>query len=150
MTDLIWIHDECLRADHPVFTEGKGEAVFIWDKDYMNSMSMGFKQKVFIYEALTDLPVTIYQGSTPALLLELAQGGGITTAASPNPYLRDIMTALRARLELTTVEDEVFAHLSGTPDLRRFFRYWNKAKSSAMQPHGGTPDLFGDSFGRSS
>ena len=145
MADLIWIHDEALRADHPVMTGATGEAVFIWDEAYMNRLHMGFKQKVFIYEALTALPVTIYQGDTVAVLRELAAGGGITTAASPNPELRALMTALRQHAPLTLIEDEVFAHLSGPADLRRFFRYWNKAKSSAMQPHGGTPDLFGRS-----
>ena len=141
MTDLIWLHDEALRSDHPVFNDG-GHAVYIWDNAYFDQMHIGFKQRGFIYEALINLPVDIYEGDTIALLTALAEGRGIRTAATLNPHLRAIMAQLRHEFTLEVVDDDVFAYLNGTPDLRRFFRYWNKIKTSAMQMHGGTPDLF--------
>ncbi len=141
MTELIWVHDEALRVDHPVFQAG-GKAVYIWDNRYFDQMHIGFKQRGFIYEALINLPVDIYEGDTVSTLMTLADGMPIRTASTPNPHLRAIMTQLRNTQNLTTVDEDIFAHLKGKPDLRRFFRYWNKAKSSAMQLHGGTPDLF--------
>ena len=141
MTDLIWIHDEALRADHPVFAGG-GQAVFIWDNAYFYSINAGFKQRGFIYEALIHLPVEIYEGDTVQTLSALAESRPIQTASTPNPYLRAIMADLRKTQTLNLVDEDVFAHLKGNPDLRRFFKYWNKAKASAMQINGGTPDLF--------
>ena len=141
MTDLIWIHDEALRADHPVFAGG-GQAVYIWDNGYFDRINAGFKQRGFIYEALTHLPVEIYEGDTAEVLGALSEGRAIRAASTPNPYLREIMSALRKTQTLTLVDEEVFAHLKGNADLRRFFKYWNKAKTSAMQINGGTPDLF--------
>lgn len=141
MTDLIWIHDEALRADHPVFEAG-GQAVFIWDNDYFDKINAGFKQRGFIYEALINLPVQIYLGSMAETLARLSEGHRIRAASTPNPYLRGIMAEIRKTNELMLVDEEVFAHLKGSSDLRRFFKYWNKAKASAMQMHGGTPDLF--------
>ena len=142
MTDLIWIHDEALRHDHPVMNGG-GQAVFIWDNDYFDAIHAGFKQRGFIYEALLELPVEIYQGNTAEMLMKLADGRPIRAASTPNPYLRDIMTNVRKNNVLNLVDEDVFAHLKGASDLRRFFKYWNKAKTSAMQINGGTPDLFG-------
>ena len=141
MTDLIWIHDEALRADHPVF-EGGGQAVYIWDNAYYDDIHAGFKQRGFIYEALMNLPVDIYEGPTIETLAALAEGRSIRTASTPNPYLKSRIADLRKTHDVRLVDEEVFAHLKGKPDLRRFFKYWNKAKSSAMQMNGGTPDLF--------
>ena len=141
MTDLIWIHDEALRADHPVFAGG-GQAVYIWDNGYFDRINAGFKRRGFIYEALTHLPVEVYEGYTAEVLESLSEGRAIRAASTPNPYLREIMRALRKTQTLTLVDEEVFAHLKGNADLRRFFKYWNKAKTSAMQINGGTHDLF--------
>lgn len=145
MTDLIWVHDEMLRADHPAFQSSSAKAVFIWDNALMDKMQMGFKQRVFIYEALCELPVEIFKGDTAKTLKTLAEGGSITTAETPNPYFLSVMATLSTSHQVNRIPDEVFAYLNGQADLRRFFRYWNKAKTSALQMHGGTPDLFGKS-----
>ena len=148
MANIIWIHDEALRCDHPVFAHKDSadeiKAVYIWDDAYMARMQMGIKQRIFIYEALCELPVEIYEGDSAEVLATLAEGGRIQTAATPNKLLQDIMTKLGQTCQVTQIHDDIFAHLKTMPALKRFFKYWNAAKSSAMQPHGGTPDLFGD------
>jgi len=145
MTDIIWIHDGALRADHPMFKDRADvKSVFIWDDAYFKSAAIGFKQQVFIYEALTHLPVEIIKGDTVSILKELAgNNGAIITAATTSVELNRMMAMLNQSHMVRVVADEVFAHLKSSPDLRRFFRYWNKAKSSAMDYNGGTPDLFG-------
>lgn len=145
MADLIWVHDEALRADHPLFqgAEADTRAVFIWDNAYFDAMEMGFKRRVFIYEALTELPVDIIAGNTVSVLAELAGDGAIRVADTPNAVLRSLIQAVQQTHRVEKIADEAFVHLSTSPDLKRFFRYWNKAKKSAMQLHGGTRDLFG-------
>ena len=152
MANLIWIHDEALRHDHPVFTHddrtgdkaGDTKAVYVWDDAYMANMHMGIKQRVFIYEALCELPLEIYEGNTASVLTELADGGVVQTAATPNKLLQQVMDDVGQSCRVVQIHDDVFAHLKTMPALKRFFKYWNAAKSSAMQPQGGTPDLFSD------
>ena len=149
MATILWVHDGALRADHPMFdaetvkSSRDYKAVFIWDNDYFNKAEMGLKQLVFIYEALLEMPVDIVQGSTVEVLRQWAgTDGTIVTAATSDITLTQMMAALNTSHRLQVVADEPFAHLDKTPDLRRFFRYWNKAKSSAMQHHGGMPILW--------
>lgn len=140
---LIWLHDEALRADHPVFAAApQARAVFIWDDALFQKMDYGFKKLVFIYEALTELPVDIIAGPTLDVLRDLAEGDDIFTPQSSNPHLVSIMAELSRDHSLHKVADDAFVRLNAKPDLKRFFRYWNKARKSAMQPHGGMADLF--------
>lgn len=145
IAEIIWVHEEALRADHPLFQGAAADAraVFVWDNAYFDAMDIGFKRRVFIYEALTELPVDIIAGDTVAVLTELAAGKGIRVAETPNAHLRSLIQALQQTHRVEKIADDAFVHLSTSPDLKRFFRYWNKAKKSAMQPHGGTRDLFG-------
>ena len=145
MAEIRWIHDEALREDHPVFRAGDGavRSVFIWDEAYFKSMHYGFARLVFVYEALCELPVDIIKGDTVPVLRGLAGSAGrIITADTPNGELLAQVGALREILPVELVREEEFVRLDKTPDLRRFFRYWNKARKSAMQHGGGMPDLF--------
>lgn len=144
---LIWLHDEALRADHPVFAAAPDapdtRCVFIWDDALFQEMHYGLKKLIFIYEALMTLPVDIIAGDTETVLRDLADGGPVFTAETSNPRYAAVMERLARDCECRRIPDEPFVQLSSTPDLKRFFRYWNKARKSAMQPHGGMADLFG-------
>jgi len=145
MADIRWIHDEALRADHPVFRKGGEDcrSVFIWDEAYFKAMHYGFTRLVFVYEALCEMPVDILRGDTVTVLKELAgENGRIITADTPNSELLQRIGALRQALPVELSREEDFVKLHAAPDLRRFFRYWNKARKSAMQYGGGMPDLF--------
>jgi len=145
MADIRWIHDETLRADHPVFLAGGEQvrSVFIWDEAYFKAMHYGFARLVFVYEALGELPVDILIGDTIAVLRDLAgENGRIITADTPNAELLKRIGALRQVMPVELCREEEFVRLHATPDLRRFFRYWNKARKSAMKYGGGMPDLF--------
>lgn len=130
---LIWLHEDALRADHPVFSQaGDGaQAVFIWDDAYMAEMGYGLKRRVFIYETLLELPVEIYAGPIVATLREMAPHH-ILTGKTPNPLLKEMMQALRGGLKVTTVSDDAFVQMDAQPELKRFFKYWNKAKKKAF------------------
>lgn len=135
MSRLIWLHEDCLRASHNLFAAVHGDedakAVFIWDDAYMASMHYGLKRRVFIYEALCDLPVEIYAGDTATLLSGFA-ADEIITGKTPNPLLKEIMTTLRDGKKVTAIADDAFVQMDSPPELRRFFKYWNKAKKRAF------------------
>ena len=140
MSRFIWLHEDCLRATHPVFAHApQARAVFIWDDAYMDAMHYGLKRRVFIYETLCDLPVEIYAGDTIdtwRALQNMAGASDIITGKTPNPALKAMMPTLREGLQLTTIADAPFVHLDAAKDdagqLRRFFKYWNKAKKNAF------------------
>ena len=138
MTKLIWLHEDCLRASHNVFSHAPdAQAVFIWDDAHMAAMHFGLKRRVFIYESLCQLPVEIYVGDTVSALMRLAdRGQEIVTGKSPNPALKNIMQALRETIKVSAIADDPFVQMDSPPDLRRFYKYWNKAKKHAFSYDG--------------
>lgn len=137
MSALIWLHEDALRADHPLFaaTGADAPAYFIWDDAYMAAMGYGLKRRVFIYETLCELSVEICAGDSQATLKALAARHGadeIISGKTPNPRLKDIMSELRAQLKVSTIADTAFVQMDAMPELKRFFKYWNKAKKKAF------------------
>jgi hypothetical protein len=138
MSALIWLHEDCLRAGHNLFAHAPdGRAVFIWDDAHMTAMHYGLKRRVFIYETLCQLPVEIYVGGIAASLAQLAgDGQDIITGKTPNPALKHIMQTLRQNRKVSAIADAPFVQMDSPPDLRRFFKYWNKAKKHAFSYDG--------------
>ena len=134
MSKLIWLHEDCLRATHNLFSEAaNARAVFIWDDDYLSAMHYGLKRRVFIYETLCALPVDIVSGPTVECLKNLSvETDEIITGKTPNPALKEIMNVLRQEKKVTAIADEPFVQMDSPPELRRFFKYWNKAKKRAF------------------
>lgn len=142
MSALIWLHEDALRATHPLFDAAADatKACFIWDDAYMSEMRYGLKRRVFIYETLMHLPVEIYTGDIVATLQHLASQTGaaqIVTGKTPNPLLKEKMAALRSALKVTRIADHAFVQLDAQTEWRRFFKYWNKAKKKAFTFDGG-------------
>ena len=143
MSALIWLHEDALRGDHPIFkAAGEGaEAVFIWDDDYFKSEGYSLKRLVFIYELLTDLNVTCLKGETAQALKAYAQDRDIWIPETPNPVFKAIITelkdshkVLKDSHKVTCVPDVPLVIVPDDVDLGRFFRFWNKAKKSALSP----------------
>jgi hypothetical protein len=143
VSGIIWLHEDALRADHPVFAEAGPEtsAWFVWDEAYLREMDYGFKRLLFIYETLLELPVTIVRGSFLDFLPSLAarHGHRIWVPETPNPRLIGALTQLSTDHEVNVIADAPFVRLPREPDLKRFFRYWNLARKPAMSI-GGTAD----------
>jgi hypothetical protein len=138
---MIWLHEDALRSDHPVFKAAGQDAAafFIWDAEYLQRMDYGFKRLVFIYETLCELPVHIYRGATVPTLLQLAEQQETTTLyvpATPNPELLSMMRRLESQLRVARIEDESFVACGEDIPLRRFSRYWNKVKKQALCVNG--------------
>lgn len=148
MADLVWLHEEALRLTHPVFAAAGPDAacVFVWDAARLAESHVGLKRQLFIYETLCEMAsaraMEIHQGQAELVLPHLAEvagAGRVLVPASPDPAIRAAIAGLRRavpRCEVVVVDDIPFASLTNQPDLRRFFRYWNKAKKSALRPQG--------------
>ena len=144
MADLIWLHDGALRRTHPIFAmAGKGApALFIWDRDRFAAGHVGVRRQLFIHETLAELDVEIYEGDAADLMPRLLAARGINrllVPASPDPVILKQIADIRQAMPAVTVdlvEDTPFVTLTMEPDLGRFFRYWNKARKSALRPHG--------------
>ena len=135
---LVWMHEDALRLDHPVFdgTEGAADAVFIWDDEHLEAMGYSFQRLVFIYETLCELGVAIYRGPTHDMLIRLADSRGKTTirvADSPNPALRALRELLAQHLAVHCIEEPAFVTPERDPDLRRFFRYWKRVRRPLLR-----------------
>lgn len=149
MADLIWLHEDALRRTHPVFLAADFERgsdalpIYVWDIDYFAENDIGLKRQHFIYETLVELGAEIHAGRIQDILPQLIAARGITRVlvpTTPNPNMLRRYGQLRQTLNdiaFEMVDDTSFARLSKPADLGRFFRYWNKARKSAMRPHGG-------------
>ena len=148
MTDLVWLHEGALRLTHPVFAAGGPDAatIFIWDRDRLAASYVGINRQLFIYETLAEMSETrsldIHEGRAEEVLPRLAAQAGagrVLVPSSPDPALRAEIGAIRRAapdLEIVEIEETPFVTLANTPDLGRFFRYWNKARKSALRPQG--------------
>ena len=148
MADLVWLHEGALRLTHPVFAAGGPDAatIFIWDRDRLAASHVGIKRQLFIYETLAEMSETrsldIHEGRAEEVLPRLAAqtgAGRVLVPSSPDPALRAEIGAIRRAapdLEIVEIEETPFVTLAKTTDLGRFFRYWNKAKKSALRPQG--------------
>ena len=148
MADLVWLHEGALRLTHPVFAAGGPDAatIFIWDRDRLAASHVGIKRQLFIYETLVEMSescsLDIHEGRTEEVLPRLAAQAGagrVLVPSSPDPALRAEIGAIRHAapdLEIVEIEETPFVTLANTPDLGRFFRYWNKARKSALRPQG--------------
>lgn len=136
MSALIWIHEDALRQDHPVYKQaGPGaEAFFIWDDAYFRSQGYSLKRLVFMFELLAEMDVTCLQGDSETLIRELAKGRPIYIPDSPNPEFIQIIEALKKDFDVTVVPDIPMVIVPDDVDLKRFFRYWKKARKSALTP----------------
>lgn len=134
---IIWLHDEALRAAHPVFSVAPehAKAIFIWDENYFKQLGYSLKRLVFIYETLCDLPVEIFQGDTLNLLKQFLPSV-VYIPESYSCFVQTIARELSAVTKVQMVDDEPFVVLSKKSDCKRFFQYWNKAEKLALLKDG--------------
>ena len=144
MADLIWLHEGALRRAHPVFAVAAPgtPAIFVWDRDRFAAGHVGARRQLFIAETLAELELEIHVGDAAVLLPRLVAAHGadrLLVPASPDPAVLKQLAAIRRAMPDVTVDivaETPFVTLAKEPDLGRFFRYWNKARKSALRPHG--------------
>ena len=137
---VIWVHEEALFLD-PNLLEKAGEGarkIFIWDETDFKTRTHSFKKLVFFYEALEERGVEIIKGETADILIEACSGGQSLYFIPPsNPELAALLEPVKNKIDLRPIERPTLGDTEFTPNMKRFFRYWNKAKRqimSAQQP----------------
>ena len=131
---IVWVHEDAITLNHPVFlTDGPAvQPIFIWDTEEHDRRAYSLKRRVFIYECAHDLDIPIYAGRPCEILPVLAAGETIYTAGTPNLYVLDVVADLRKSHDVTVVDAPQLAHIPANTDTGRFFRFWNRAKKSAL------------------
>lgn len=141
MSEFIWLHEDALTECHPAFSDTDCDSVFIWDQDYFTQMDYGFQRLVFIYEKLCQMKTHIYRGATVSTLIQLAADKNIQNIRvpfSPNPKRQAMIDELLAQgFNVKVIHEKPFVTLKKEPDLKRFFRFWNRARKKALSPNGG-------------
>ncbi len=135
MSELIWVHEDALRREHPVFNgAGDTPCAFIFDDATLAERQYSLKRLQFIAQTLNEMDVPIYRGDTIECLRELAEEFGATRIAvadSPDPEIQRRIHQLRDSIEVIVVKDIPF-----TPEVdgefHRFFKFWNKVKKPLM------------------
>lgn len=134
---LIWVHDKALNKHHPVLQTQSADdhAIFIWDDHYFRRRSYTLKRLVFIYETLCQMPVDIIKGDTLDVINTLAPAR-IQTFFSADSQIKALTQQLSQQYQLDIISAAPFVQLPETGPLKRFFKYWHKAKKTAFLTDG--------------
>jgi hypothetical protein len=140
MPPILWIHGDCLRPTNPaLLVHPDAPAIFVWDDALLMQYHISLKRIVFMYEALLELPVTIFRGDVVTQITQFAQhhqADTIVTTASPAPRFAAICGQLRQHYKVLVLAEPAFVAIPINTDIKRFSRYWAVAKSQLIpQPH---------------
>ena len=135
--ELFYIHDKALGGDCSIFsrTNSETKAVFIWDDYYFKQRGYSLKRLVFIYETLCSMPVDIIYGTTVDVINMLAPKKIITSFTADLP-IQKIFKDISKQFELEFVYQPSFSQIDDSFEFKRFFKYWNKARKSALRIDG--------------
>lgn len=137
---IIWVHGDALSAESPPFMRHPDAlAIFVFDDALLHDWGISLKRVAFMYECLLEMPVTIRRGDVALEVAAFAQEHGATrivTTASVSPRFRKLCKAIIQTMprgsRLEVLADEPFVDDDGYFDLKRFSRYWGRAKTRAM------------------
>ena len=135
--ELFYIHDKALGSNYSIFsrTNSETKAVFIWDDYYFKQRGYSLKRLVFIYETLCSMPVDIIYGTTVDVINMLAPKKIITSFTADLP-IQKIFKDISKQFELEFVYQPSFSQIDDSFEFKRFFKYWNKARKSALRIDG--------------
>lgn len=132
MPPIIWIHADCLRPSNPALSaHPDAPAIFVWDEAALRQSHISMKRIMFIYEALLELPVTIYRGDVITQITDFAKHhhtDTIITTASPAPRFSAICSQLQRVHTVQVLAEPAFVDVPANTDIKRFSRYWQVAK----------------------
>jgi hypothetical protein len=136
MTPIVWIHGDALRPSNPaLITYPDAPAVFVWDDELLTKYGLSFKRIVFMYEALLELPVTIYRGNVVEHVTAFARlhnADTIVTSGTPAPRFAAICQQLRRTHTVEILAEPAFVDVPASTDVKRFSRYWQVAKPKLL------------------
>ncbi len=136
---VIWVHDEMLSLSWLGYVRRAAErteivgAVFVFDDTWVADERLSLKRLVFMAECLEQMPgVEVRRGDVVQEVSAFAEAHGTTrivSLASTSPRLR----RQGEQLGVDWVCEPPFVELPARIDLKRFSRYWGKAKSRVFR-----------------
>jgi hypothetical protein len=139
MQRFILVHEDAIRADHPVFAEAGKDAYpfFVWDNHYWQQVHYSFKRLFFIYEAVSALRIKTYYASIEEVLASLFTSypdAVLYIPHSPNPLLKRWITlAQHYTSNIHVIEDNHLVNMPEDKVFTRFFTYWKKVRAQVMK-----------------
>lgn len=132
MRSVVWVHEDMLRANHPIFVKyPTAPAAWVWDDVDLRRSPMSMKRIIFRYQAIEEMPVSILRGDSVAELLKFAAENGadrIATAESANPRVRFLLDRLAESISVDRLPEREFRDYEGQLDIRNFARYWRSIR----------------------
>jgi deoxyribodipyrimidine photo-lyase len=137
---LLWIHTDSLNPKAEIlarYPQAKG--CFVWDEAWLREEHVSSKRVVFLAECIAEMPSTVAQkkGNIADEVLRVASAEGadhIVVQRTPDPRLLAAAATIEKHLPIVWIDPPPFTDAQQHYDLRRFSRYWQTAKRSAMQP----------------
>jgi len=138
---IIWVNGDNLNPSSHVFTKyPDAPAIFVFDERLLAEWNISFKRIVFMYECLLEMPVVIRKGDVVSEVIKFADEHGasdIVTITSPSPRFWQITDEIREQIkhkgEIRVLQEIPLVYSDYEFDLKRFSRFWRKAKPYAMQ-----------------
>ena len=129
---VLWIHGEALGPANPALVAHPGApALFVFDRELIETQLLSLKRLGFLYECLLELPVTLRHGDVVEQVLTFARrhgADGVVTSAAVDPRFALLHEQIATQLPVQVLEPEPFVALTEPLDLRRFSRYWRRAE----------------------
>jgi deoxyribodipyrimidine photo-lyase len=143
---LVWVHTDSLNPAMGALRNG-ADAVFCWDREWVETEKISLKRLVFLAECLAEMPkgTRVAVGDVAAEVLRAADEVGaayVVAQRTPDPRLLAAAAKMERVMPVVWVDAPAFVSGRKPYDLKRFSRYWQKAQTSAMQPTAGA-GLFG-------
>ena len=137
---LLWIHTDSLNPKAEILARyPQAKACFVWDEAWLRDEHISSKRVAFLAECLAEMPSTVAQkkGNVANEILRVASAEGadhILAQRTPDPRLLAAAAIIQNHIPLVWMDPPPFTDTHRPYDLKRFSRYWQTAKHSAMQP----------------
>ncbi|MCC7497392.1 MAG: hypothetical protein IT160_07435 [Bryobacterales bacterium] len=132
MRSVVWVHEDMLRANHPIFVKyPAAPAAWVWDDADLRRSPLSMKRIILRHQAMEEMPVSILRGDSVTELLKFAAGNNaerIATVESSNPRVRFLLDRLAEHISVDCLPPSEFAAYEGQLDVRDFARYWRSIR----------------------
>ena len=133
---IVWVHTESLSAASAALTAyPDAPALLVWDEASPALHGLGLKRMVFLYESAIETRAHHRSGNTEEALLAFAKehdADGIVTCESPSPHFARLVRTLSLHMPVAVLSEARLVDDDGPFDLRRFSRFWERAREKAL------------------
>lgn len=139
---LVWItRGSAATAGPAAAAFPESPRIFVLDPRWLEAERPTLKRLVFLCECLADIPGLLLVAGAPSEVLPAVAAAlgcdGVALAWTPCPRDRAQARTLADSLPTMAVDEPPLCDRSRVDDLRRFSRYWQRVRDSALHPRHG-------------